>query len=85
VHDLLSGRTVRPAAAGFVDEVAVGGDGAVAWVESRAGEAGRRLLATRGATPVELAAGEIEPGSLAVRGGVVSWRQDGAARSAPVA
>ncbi|HEV2814570.1 MAG TPA: hypothetical protein VGW10_15050 [Solirubrobacteraceae bacterium] len=78
VRDILGGREVRPAA-GTVLDVALGGDGAVVWLED-----GGRLLATRGTVPVEIASGAIEPGSLAVRRGVASWRQDGSERSAPV-
>jgi hypothetical protein len=78
VRDLIGGRELRPPAGAAVQDVAVGGDGVVAWLEEDG-----RLLATRGTVPVELARGEIEPGSLAVRGGLVHWRQDGAARSAP--
>jgi hypothetical protein len=79
IHDILTGRDVRPAAGAVID-LAVGGDGLVAWLEDDG-----RLLATRGITPREIASGSgIEPGSLRVRGGVVMWRQDGAERSAPV-
>ena len=77
LRDLIRGREVRPPASGVTD-VAVGGVGVVAWLED-----GGRLLATRGTIPVELARGAIESGSLAVRGGTVVWRQDGAERSAP--
>jgi hypothetical protein len=77
VHDLLRGREVRPAA-GTVLDVAVGGDGLVAWVEPG------RVLATRGLVAREIATGDVDPGSLAVRGGTVLWRQDGVERSAPV-
>lgn len=78
VRDLLRGREVRPSA-GAVLDVALGGDGTVAWLED-----GGRLLATRGIVARELAAGAIEPGSLAVRLGTVHWRQDGEPRSARV-
>jgi hypothetical protein len=73
VRDFLEGREVRPEA-GDVVELALGGDGTVAWVQDDG-----RLLATRGTEGRELARGGIEPGSLSVRDGTVSWRQNGAA------
>ena len=72
VRDLLQGREVRPAAGAVID-LAVGGDGAVGWLESDG-----RLLATRGTSAAQLGGGNIEPGSLAIRRGVLFWRQDGA-------
>ncbi len=79
VHDLLRGRRIRPAAGGLVVDVALGGDGAVAWLLSAG-----RLLATRGTVAAEIASGAIEAGSLAIRSGTLRWRQDGEPREAPV-
>ncbi|MDQ5807432.1 MAG: hypothetical protein M3320_02030 [Actinomycetota bacterium] len=78
LHDMLFGREVRPAAGGPVHEIAVGGEGVVAWL------AGDTLYGARGTVPVELARGAIEPGSLRVHATVVFWRQDGAERSTRV-
>jgi hypothetical protein len=77
VRDLIRGREVRPAA-GTVLELAVGGDGLVAWAQPG------RILATRGTIALEVGTGDVDPGSLVVRSGTVLWRQDGVERSAPV-
>jgi hypothetical protein len=76
VHDLLYGREIRPAA-GTVVDLAIGGDGLVAWLE-----ADGSLFAGRGLEPVLLDRGAIEPGSLLIQRGFVTWRRDGAMRGA---
>jgi len=83
--EVLATGLVRPVA------LALDPDGSVVWAEAglaRTGAAGGRVRRLApGGTPTDLAVGQDRPGAIAVRAGLVYWRNqgDGRIRAVPVA